>query len=131
MRLLIVTHFYPAHRGGIEVVAGELARRLAAKGVQIAWAASDVDSSTQVPGAVPMRTWNITERRLGFPYPLWSPASLSRLRSLIEWCDVVHLHDSLYLGNFLAARMARRAGKPIVVTQHIGEVPYRSPILRG
>lgn len=131
MRLLIVTHYFPEHRGGIEIVAGELARRLAQTGVQIAWAASDTDSMNRAPGAIPMRAWNVAERRLGFPYPLWSPRSLSRLRSLMEWCDVVHLHDSLYMGNALAARLARRLHKPVVITQHIGSVYYRSRILRG
>jgi glycosyltransferase involved in cell wall biosynthesis len=131
MRLLIVTHYYPSHRGGIEIVAGELARRLARDGITIRWAASDVTDSDGAPGAVPMRACNFAENRLGFPYPVWSPASLSRLRGLIDWCDVVHLHDSLYLGNFLAARLARRARKPVVVTQHIGAVPYRNPLLRG
>ncbi|MCE9531675.1 MAG: glycosyltransferase family 4 protein [Planctomycetes bacterium] len=130
MRLLIVTHYFPEHRGGIEIIAGHLARRLERKGIQIAWAASDVNAATGAPGAVPMRTWNVTEQRLGFPYPLWASSSLSRLRKLVDWCDVVHLHDCLYFGNALACRLARRMGKPVVVTQHIGSVPYRNPILR-
>jgi len=134
MRLLIVTHYYPEHRGGIEIVAGELARRLAASGIDIRWAASATATTADaVPGIrrVPMSAWNVAEDRLGFPYPLWSLSSLQQLRSLVDWSDVVHLHDSLYLGNFLACRMARQAGKPVVVTQHIGEVPYKSPLLRG
>ena len=134
MRLLLVTHYYPEHRGGIEIVAGEMARRLARDGVSIRWAASDTTRATDGSEPwqrVPMKAWNFTEGHLGFPYPLWSLASLARLRKQIEWCDVVHLHDSLYLGNFLACRMARRMSKPIVVTQHIGEVPYKSRVLRG
>jgi len=131
MRLLIVTHYFPDHRGGIEIVAGELARRLARDGVDVVWAASGVTATRGAPGAVPMKTWNITENRLGFPYPLWSPAGFSRLRHLVAGCDVVHLHDSLYLGNAAAARLARQLGKSVVVTQHIGEVPYRNPVLRG
>lgn len=130
MRLLLVTHYYPSHRGGIEIVAGELARRLARDGVEIAWAASGVTGADGAPGAVPMHAWNVAEDRLGFPYPVWSPPSHARLRRLVEWCDVLHLHDSLYLGNFLAFRTARRLGKPVVVTQHIGEIPYKSRVLR-
>ncbi len=130
MRLLLVTHYYPSHRGGIEIVAGELAKRLEGRGVRIAWAASAAPVDSIPATAVPMQTWNIAERQLGFPYPLWSWKSLARLRGLVDWCDVVHLHDSLYVGNFLASRMAHRAGKPVVVTQHIGEVPYRNPVLR-
>ena len=45
--------------------------------------------------------------------------------------DVVHLHDSLYLGSVAAYLAARRAGKPLLVTQHIGWVPYSSRLLRG
>jgi glycosyltransferase involved in cell wall biosynthesis len=44
--------------------------------------------------------------------------------------DVVHLHDTLYMGNLLAAFIARLRRKPVVVTQHIGLVPYRSAIAR-
>jgi len=129
MRILLVTHYYPSHRGGIEIVAGQLSSRWAAAGMRVRWAASGV-TPADGPGAVPMRTWNITERRLGFPYPLWSPGSLLQMRGLVDECDIVHLHDSLYMGNALASRFARHAGKPVVVTQHIGEVPYRNPVLR-
>ena len=50
---------------------------------------------------------------------------------LVARCDIVHLHDSLYLGNVLACRLAKRYGKPVVVTQHIGAIPYKNPLLRG
>lgn len=131
MRLLIVTHFFPEHRGGIEIVAGELARRLARDSIDIRWAASDNCSTSGAPGPVPMRSWNVAEDHLGFPYPLWSMDSLRRLRHLIAWCDVLQLHDSLYQANFIAQRIALRMRKPVVVTQHIGEVPYKNPLLRG
>ena len=32
-RVALVTHYYPAHRGGVERVAGQLAERLVAEGV--------------------------------------------------------------------------------------------------
>jgi len=41
MRVLVVTHYYPKHGGGIEIVAGELARRLVGRGVEVVWAASE------------------------------------------------------------------------------------------
>ena len=44
MRIALVTHYYPAHRGGIELVAAELAKRLAQRSdIDIAWHASDCD----------------------------------------------------------------------------------------
>jgi glycosyltransferase involved in cell wall biosynthesis len=133
MRVLLVTHYYDEHGGGVEIVAGELARRLARHGLDIVWAASEPVRASSPPNVtrLPMRTWNVTEQRLGFPYPLWGPVSLWRLASAVRRCDVVHLHDSLYLGNLAAYLCARWWRKPVVVTQHIGTVPYSQRLLRG
>jgi len=43
---------------------------------------------------------------------------------------LVHLHDSLYLGNVAAFVWACLFGKPVVVTQHIGSVPYTQRLPR-
>jgi glycosyltransferase involved in cell wall biosynthesis len=131
LRVVLVTHYYPAHRGGVERIAGQLAERLADV-AQIEWHASDCDPAPQARGvlAVPARTCNFTERRLGFPYPLWTPAALRRLARACRAADLVHLHDCLYLPNLVAFVAARRAGRGVLVTQHIGHVPYRNPVLR-
>ena len=55
-----------------------------------------------------------------------------RLARAVRSASVVHVHDCLYLpvlAAFAAARFGRRRG--VVVTQHIGHVPYRNPILRA
>lgn len=134
MRVLLVTHYYPAHRGGVERIAGQLAERLAADGVaEVEWHASDCDPPPPgAPGvrAAPAPSFNLAERRLGFPYPLWSPAALRRLTRAARAADVVHLHDSLYFPNLVAYAAARNAGRPVLVTQHVGFVPYRNPLLR-
>jgi phosphatidylinositol alpha-1,6-mannosyltransferase len=133
MRVLVVTHYYPKHGGGVEIVAGELAKRLVARGVEVVWAATDEAGHADLEGIAqrPVRAWNVTERTLGFPYPLWSPTALVHLEELVRSCDVVHLHDSLYVGNVAAYLWARRLGKPVIVTQHVGPVPYKSPVLRA
>jgi glycosyltransferase involved in cell wall biosynthesis len=133
VRVLLVTHYYPAHRGGVERIAGQLAERLAAEGVaEVEWHASDCDPPPAASGvrAVPARSFNFAERRLGFPYPLWSPSALRRLTRAARVADVVHLHDSLYFPNLAAYAAARKAGRPVLVTQHVGFVPYRNPLLR-
>jgi glycosyltransferase involved in cell wall biosynthesis len=130
MRVVLVTHYYPAHGGGIERVAGEIARRLAGEGMELEWHASDCDPAPDDLRCVPAATGNFTEAWLGFPYPLWSPAALARLRSAVRAADVVHLHDCLYFGNQAAFSAARGAGKPVLLTQHVGAVPYRSGALR-
>jgi len=134
MRITLVTHYYPAHRGGIELVAGELARRLAAShGATIHWHASDCDAPPTIPGvsAHPARACNAIERRLGVPYPLWSVSALRRLAADVRAADAVHLHDCLYVPNLVAYAVARLAGRPVFVTQHVGMVPYRNPALRA
>ena len=133
MKVLVVTHYFASHGGGVEIVAEQLAKRLVARGVEVQWVASDEGGTQESDGITrtPLRTWNITEAKLGFPYPLWDPRALTGLAALVRDCDVVHLHDSLYLGNVAAYLWARRLGKPVVVTQHVGPIPYRSPVLRG
>ncbi len=68
---------------------------------------------------------------LGVPLPLWSPASYLRLWRAVRASEVVHVHDSHYPANLVAALAARWMGKRLVVTQHVGFVPYRNPLLRG
>jgi glycosyltransferase involved in cell wall biosynthesis len=134
MRIALVTHYFPAHRGGVELVAGELARELASRhGAQIDWHASDTDPAPAIPGVrcVPAKACNAIERRLGLPYPLWSPGALIRAGRAARNADALHLHDCLYLPNLVAYCAARLAGRPVLVTQHVGMIPYRSALLRA
>lgn len=133
MRIALITHYFPAHRGGVELVACALARELAARhGAEIEWHASDSDPPPAIPGVrcVPAKACNAIERRLGFPYPLWSPRALWRAGRAARRVDALHLHDCLYLPNLVAYVAARFAGRPVLVTQHVGMVPYRSAFLR-
>lgn len=133
-RLLVVSHFYPEHQSGVEIIAGELANRFVRRGFDVEWAASDLNgiTSSKTPYTrTPMQTWNGTEQRLGVPYPIWGPRSIARLWKAVRRADIVHLHDCLYMGNVFAAAFARWLKRPLFVTQHIGLVPYRSHVLRG
>jgi len=136
VRILLVSHHYPEHRAGVEIVAGEMARRLAERGFEIIWVASGsrglgaTEALSKVV-RVPMRSWNVLERRLGFCYPLWGPFSLARLLSEVRRCDVVHLQECLYAGNVVAFLGAWILGKPVVVTQHASMIPYQSWVMRA
>jgi phosphatidylinositol alpha-1,6-mannosyltransferase len=132
MRILLVTHYYSTHAGGIEIVAGSLAERLAATH-RVVWAASDCDSPPGVGGRLrllPMRSLNVIERLTGLPFPLWGVGSLVRLWRESADADVIHLHDIAYVGNWMAFVYAWLRRKPVLVTQHVGFIPYRSAILR-
>ena len=132
IRVALVTHYFGSHRGGVESVAGQLASRLGKTGAfSIDWVSSNTTSPpSPLPGlnAIAVRAWNGLERR-GFPWPVWGPRGLSRLRRVIMGADIVHIHDFIYFPNIAAYVFARLARKPIVITQHIGDVPFPDPLL--
>lgn len=132
MKLLMVTHYFESHRGGIEIAAGGLAREIARCGIAVTWAATDASPPPAADGirVVPLSAWNAGERRLGVPFPLPGPRSVVRLFREARDADVVLVHDGLYPTSIAAYAAARAHGKPLMLVQHIGEVPYRSRFLR-
>ncbi len=130
--VVLVTHYFPDQGGGVEIVAFELARRLAERGMPITWFASATTPAPNVErlDCRPVPAWNLLERRFGIPWPVWGPASFFALWRAIGAARAVHVHDSLYMGNIMAACIARLRRKRLVVTQHIGLVPYRKAFLR-
>ena len=132
LRLLQVSAFFAAHGGGIEAVADQLARRLAAAGVQVHWMAGGPPH--EKPGDMPYGltvdrapTWDPLEHRVGLPLPLWSVPALGRLWRAVGAHDVVHVHDYIYLPTLLALVFAALRGKPVLLTQHIGDIRFASP----
>lgn len=134
LHLVVVTHYYANHRGGVEIVADRLiAGLLAAPGepLAISWFAADIDTPSDYAGLKPepMPVFNALER-LGLPWPIPSPGALRRLWQTVGKADVVHLHDFIYLPNLVAWLASRWYGVPVLVTQHIGDIPYRNPLFR-
>jgi hypothetical protein len=41
VKIVMVTHYFESHRGGVEIVAGQLARAFTALGHQLVWMAGD------------------------------------------------------------------------------------------
>ena len=132
MRVLLGTHYFESHRGGIEIVAGQLARQFTARGASVTWVACDASAP---PGpacgrAVPLPASNFAERRLGVPLPIPGLRALVRIWREVRQADAVQLHDSLYPTNVAILIAARLLGRPVVIVQHIGLVPYTNPWLR-
>jgi glycosyltransferase involved in cell wall biosynthesis/putative flippase GtrA len=136
LRVLQVSAFFPAHGGGIEVVAGQLARRLALSGVHLTWMAggapSERPSDEQFVGVSidQARSLDVLERRVGLPAPVWTAGALRRLWRHVGACDVVHLHDYLYAPTLAALLFAWMRRRPVVLTQHVGAIAYESRVLR-
>lgn len=129
----LFSHFFPKHRGGVEIVAGHLAEALAQDaGVAITWFASDCDPPPNLKGVScqPIPAWNPLERRFHVPYPIWTPLRLRSLWQAIQTADIVHVHDYIYVGSLAAFVIAKMQGKPVLITQHVGAVPFRNRLVR-
>jgi glycosyltransferase involved in cell wall biosynthesis len=136
MKVLTVSHFFESHRGGIEIVAGRLAREFARAGIDVVWAATDASPPPDTAGEPRLRTLalpasNVAERSLGVPFPIPAPSSFAGIVREVAAADVVLVHDALYLTSVATCLVARWNRKPVVVVQHIGAVPYKNPVLRG
>lgn len=136
MRILQVSAFFDGHGGGIEVVAGQLARRSAQAGMDVCWMAGGAvtEAPADAPPGLAMRHakgFDVLERTLGLPLPLWSPKAVIRLWQEVRAARVVHIHDYLYFANLLALLFAKLSKRPVLVTQHIGLIPFRSRLAAG
>ncbi len=134
-RILQVSAFFASHGGGIEVVADQLAHRLPATGVNVHWMAGKTPGAMQASVTRGLTidavsAWDPLEGSFGLPMPLWLPAGLLRLWRAVGASDLVHVHDYLYQPSLAAILFAQLRGKPWVITQHIGEIPFRSARLR-
>lgn len=135
MHILLVSHYTLPHIGGIEVLVDQLGRAYVAEGHTVTVVSSQAGGATQEErSGMQVRriaAWNVLERRWHVPYPLFSPRLLTTLRRAVRAADVVHAHGVLYLSSLCALWWAWWFNKPIVVTEHVGHVPYRNPLLNG
>ena len=125
MKILTISNYFPNHAGGIEIVAKNLVENWREQHI-VHWAACEVEVwEGLTEDDVSLSAYNFTETRLGFPYPIPFPKSILKIVSQVRWCDIVHIHDCLYLPNLIAFLSAKILSKPLIITQHIGIVPYR------
>jgi starch synthase len=131
MKILGVTHFYESHRGGIEIVAGRLARELHSLGHDIVWAASRKDEppAGEWLRPAPLATIDPLEKIVGLPMPIPTPAGIWKLVREVRRADAVIVHDGLYATSVIALVAAKLASKPVLLVQHIAEIPFRSRLL--
>lgn len=132
-RVLIVSHYYPPHIGGIERVAEKQAIVLAKKGHFVTVVTSRVSKNEHsgfIDGVhvVRVNALNLTEK-FGVPFPIFSPRLILELARRVKNADVVHIHDAFYLSSFTVAVCARWYQKPIVLMQHVAMVNHPNPFV--
>jgi glycosyltransferase involved in cell wall biosynthesis len=136
LRVLIVSHYFPPHVGGIENVAHQQARQLARCGIDVtvltsgSMRGSDPVSDADGFRVVRVPAWNGFERRLGVPFPVFSPSLLRQAGRWAGWADIVHVHDSFYLSSWAAGLAAAIRRTPLVMTQHVAMVDHPATLVR-
>ena len=131
MRILFVSHFALPHLGGIEFIIDTLARRMTARGHEVAHLAASPPATEETPYRVHrMRAWNPLEQPFAIPYPFFAPLQLWReVKKAVDDADVVHAQGMLFASTVLA--LARASRKARVLTEHVGIVPYSNPLVLG
>ncbi|MET7731153.1 glycosyltransferase family 4 protein [Streptomyces sp. NPDC005402] len=134
LRVLLVSHYYPPHVGGIENVARREAVELAREGVDVTVVTSaDRSSVTREDGVrvVRVAAWNGAERKAGVPFPVFSPALAAVALRWARHADAVHIHDCLYISSWAAGLAAKLTRTPYVLTQHVAVVEHPSALVQA
>ena len=98
MKILMATHYFGSHKGGIESVADRLFRALAVRGQEVVWVASDVTSAPEpirTSRPVSLQGSNFVEKKIGVPFPFPTLGALKKIHSEISRTDILVLHDCL------------------------------------
>jgi glycosyltransferase involved in cell wall biosynthesis len=137
-RVLVVTHNYPPHVGGLEVVAQTEARGLVRSGWEVKVITSTCGCNQPLEGTVYEQgtqvirkaAWNGLER-FGVPFPVFAPTTLITMWRGVKWATLVHIHDTLYISSWMAGVACWLLRRPYVVTKHVVFVPHPSKVVRG
>ncbi len=124
MKILIVTHYFLPHIGGIEIVAYNQAKELVKKGHKVTIVSSKVgdEPEEEIMDGVKIRrvkAWNWFEKNYGIPYPIFSWKILKVMNEEAKNVDIIHVHDINYLTSFIATKKSKKYSKPLILTQHI------------
>ncbi|MFI9802988.1 glycosyltransferase family 4 protein [Streptomyces sp. NPDC052301] len=133
-RVLLVSHYYPPHIGGIENVVRNEAHQLHRTGVEVTVLTSGARTVTEDDDGVRVvrvAAWNLLEQRAGVPFPLLSPRVWPAALRWARWADVVHVHDCLYVTSWAAGTAALLTRTPHVLTQHVAVVEHPSRAVRA
>ena len=133
MRILVCSAYFESHRGGIEIVAGQLARQFRQLGHSVSWLAADASSppahdcvGDRVCRCEPAMRWSA-----GPLFRCRCQASRLSRRSSGRWRGPTWCIFMMRLSRHVLAHiLTRQLGKPVVLTQHIASVPYRNLLLR-
>ncbi|HTY76075.1 MAG TPA: glycosyltransferase family 4 protein, partial [Candidatus Nanoarchaeia archaeon] len=126
-RLCIVTHTFLPHVGGIERVVYEQSKRLMKKNFSVeVLTHRNYTPRHYTYDGISVRCYDALNIgfRLGIPYPIPNVTSIDTFLKAIKSTDLVHAHGHPYLSSLAAAKLAKRYGKPFLLTQHNTFINY-------
>ena len=127
--LCVVTHTFLPHVGGIEKVVYEQGKRLLQKKYDVNVLTSKLFKYRKYRvNGIRVQCYNSFNIgfRLGIPYPVPHFNSYRTFAEAIKSSDLIHVHGHPYLSSLIAARLAKKYSKPLVLTQHNTFIQYNS-----
>ncbi|MCW4044697.1 MAG: glycosyltransferase family 4 protein [Candidatus Bathyarchaeota archaeon] len=126
-KLCVVTHTFLPHVGGIERVVYEQGKRLLKKQFELMVLTSRMGTAKQYHyDGIRVQCYSSLSVgfRLGIPYPIPNLLSYTTFLNSVKSSDLIHAHGHPYLSSFMAARLAKKYSKPLVLTQHNTFIEY-------
>ena len=128
-KLCIVTHTFLPHVGGIERVVYEQCKRLIQKQFEpMVLTHRNYTARKYVYDGIKVQCYDSLNVgfRLGIPYAIPQVSSFRTFLETVKSNDLIHVHGHPYLSSFLAAKIAKRYSKPLVLTQHNTFIEYNN-----
>jgi D-inositol-3-phosphate glycosyltransferase len=124
MKITIISSYFLPHKGGVEFVVYNQAKRLAEQGHKVTILTSKINNEPyeeHMEGfkVIRIKSWNIFENKIGVPYPLYNLKILKVFNKEIKNSEIVYINDIFYVPCFFGALFANIHKKPIVLMEHI------------
>jgi phosphatidylinositol alpha-1,6-mannosyltransferase len=135
VRVLVVTHYFATNGYGIEGIAAKLNELLRARGCSVRWLAATAQnrvtrSFPSCDDEIGVPCWDGIRQATDLAWPLFAPWRLPRIVREVRRADVVHLHEAFFPLNQAVLWIAVLLRRPIVITQHIADMPIGG-VMRG
>jgi D-inositol-3-phosphate glycosyltransferase len=136
LRLVMLSHYWDPHVGGIETVARQQAQRFARLGATVEVHTTRLPRSTSRvsvwtppsgPGSLRVvrhRATDVLVRTLRVPVPIPEPTMMRAVIAAVRRADAVIVHGHTYPTSVLGAVGARTVGRPLVLMQHSPWISY-------
>jgi len=129
--LCIVTHTFLPHVGGIERVVYEQCKRLMQKQFELmVLTHRNYTDKNYVFDGIRVRCYDSVNIgfKLGIPYVIPQITSYKTFLESVKSSDLIHVHGHPYLSSLIAAKLAKKYSKPLVLTQHNTFIEYEDSL---